>query len=46
MAAASLSRSTSEISGSIVSDTSAPVPPESLYDMEDEQIKQLLQQTE
>lgn len=44
--AACLSRTTSEVSGSIVSDTSIPIPPESLLDMEDEPIRQLIEQAE
>ncbi|XP_003389251.1 PREDICTED: coiled-coil domain-containing protein 113-like [Amphimedon queenslandica] len=44
--AASLSRTVSEVSGSLVSDSSNPVPPESLLEMETDQIKQLLEQTE
>lgn len=43
---ASLSRTISEVSGSLVSDSSNPVPPESLLEMETELVKQLLEQTE
>lgn len=43
---ASLSRTISEASGSLVSESSNPVPPEMLVEMEDEAIKQLIEQTE
>lgn len=43
---ASVSRTISEVSGSLTSDTSNPIPPESLLEMEDEEIKQILRQTE
>ena len=43
---ANLSRTLSDASGSIYSDTSNPIPPDSLADMEDEAIKQLMEQLE
>ena len=43
---ASLSRTISEVSGSLVSESSNPVPLEMLIEMEDEAIKQLIEQTE
>ena len=44
--AVSLSRTVSEASGSLVSDSSNPTPPECLNDLDDEAIKQLISQLE